>query len=163
MATVRPRSESTPLVIGLGNEHRGDDRLGLDVVRALRGRLAGSARLVEGPGDLTDLLALWSDEDRVIVVDAVRSGRPPGTVYRVEVADGALPSRLRTTSTHGFSLADAVALGRSLGRFPRSLTIFGIEAGTVTMTAGLSDPVARAVPEVAEAVASELRDARRRG
>jgi hydrogenase maturation protease len=152
-----PRAGPPPLVIGLGNEHRGDDRSGLEVVRALRARLGEDARLIEGPEDVTELLALWTPVDRVIVIDAVRSGRAPGTVHRFELADGELPSRLGSTSTHGLTLADAVALARSLGRLPASLTVFGIEAGSVAMGHELSVPVARAVGEVTEAVASELR------
>jgi hydrogenase maturation protease len=143
-------------VIGLGNEHRGDDRAGLDVVRAVRARLGPSARTVEGPDDVTDLLALWADADRVVVIDAVRSGRAPGAVHRYVLPEETLPSRLGSTSTHGLTLADAVALGRSLGRFPHRLVVFGIEAGPVGMQDGLSDPVARAVAEVTELVLSEV-------
>ncbi|MGD0250498.1 MAG: hydrogenase maturation protease [Thermoplasmata archaeon] len=152
-----PGGDSRPLVIGLGNEHRGDDRCGLEVVRALGLRLGGEVRLVEGPEDVTELLALWADADRVIVIDAVRSGGTPGTIHRFELPGTELPSRLGATSTHGLTLADAVALARSLGRFPSHVTVFGIEAGPVEMSDGLSAPVVRAVGEVAEKVVAELR------
>jgi hydrogenase maturation protease len=149
-------SRAAPLVIGLGNEHRGDDRAGLDVVRALRTRLGPSARLIEAPDDVTELLTLWADADRVVVIDAVRSGRAPGTVQRFDLPEQALPSRLGSTSTHGLTLADAVALGRSLDRFPSHLTVLGIEAGPVAMQDGLSAAVVRAVREVTELVVAEL-------
>jgi hydrogenase maturation protease len=157
-----PRGDPRPLVIGLGNEHRGDDRCGLEVVRVLEGRLGEGARLVEGPEDVTELLGLWSDADRVIVIDAVRSGRAPGTVHRFDLSERDLPSRLGSTSTHGLTLADAVALARSIGRLPARMTVYGIEAGPVAMQDGLSDPVVRAVAEVADRVASEVQRAARR-
>jgi hydrogenase maturation protease len=145
-----------PLIIGLGNPHRGDDRCGLDVVRALELRLGERARIVEGPEDVTELLALWSGAERVIVVDAVRSGRAAGTVHRFDLPPQELPSRLGSTSTHGLTLADAIELARSLDRLPPRMTVFGIEAGPVGLHSGLSDPVARAVAVVADRVVAEV-------
>jgi len=152
-----PRARVPPLIVGLGNDARGDDRCGLDVVRALRGRLPPEVRVAEARPDVTELLDLWSEVDRVIVIDAVRSGRAPGTIHRFDLAREELPSRLGSTSSHGLSLADAVELARSVGRLPPQLTVFGIEAGPVAMHHGLSPAVARAVAEVAERVISELR------
>ena len=146
----------TPLVIGLGNDDRGDDAAGLAVVRALGGRTLGPARILEGPREATGLLDLWTGAERVIVVDAVRSGRPPGTVVRLEVGPHGFPSSVRSSSTHGLSLAEAVGLGISLGAMPRSLVVYGVEAGDFAAGRGLSGPVARGVIEAARRVADEL-------
>lgn len=155
--------EELPLVIGVGTEHRGDDRCGLDVARALREPLGRRARVAECAGDITDLLDLWDGVGEVIVVDAVRSGRAPGTVVRWEVP-GSEPPRPGVTSTHGLSLAEAIGLGRSLGRLPGRLVVYGIEADNVAMGDGLSPSVAQAVRAVIAQVAEELvtRDRRRR-
>lgn len=146
----------TPLVIGLGNADRGDDAAGLEVVRALEGRTVDGARVVEGPREATGLLDLWTGVERVIVVDAVRSGRAPGTVVRLEVGPHGIPTSVRPSSTHGLSLAEAVGLGLSLGAMPRSLVVYGIEAGDFAAGRGLSGPVARGVAEAARRVADEL-------
>ena len=157
MTTLEKDGRATePLVIGLGSEHRGDDRSGLEVVRALRDRVRGAARLVEGPADATALLDLWEGREWVIVVDAVRSGRPPGAVVRLEVAPGEVPGPLGATSTHGLSLADAVELSRSLGRLPARLTIFGIEAEELGVGDRMTPAVAAAVQEVCGRVLDEL-------
>jgi len=156
-ATARPTEPGTPLVIGVGNDHRGDDRSGLDVVRALAHRVGGRAQVVECPGDVTDLLELWSDREAVIVVDGVRSGRPPGTVVRFEIGPNGLPT-LGPTSTHGLSLSEAVGLGRTLGRFPRRLVVYGIEVEDVGMRDGLTPRVALGVAEAASRIAEELLD-----
>ncbi len=145
-----------PLVIGLGNEHRRDDGCGLEVVRTLQRRLGVEARLVEGGDDATDLLDLWEAAGTVYVVDAVRSGRLPGTVHRFEVERGERFTGLPVTSTHGLSLGEAVALGRALGRFPQRLVVFGIEAADVGPGSGLTAPVATAVEEVSWRIAEEL-------
>lgn len=144
-----------PLLIGVGTDHRGDDRCGLDVVRALRERLAGRARVAECTGDITDLLDLWAGVAEVIVVDAVRSGKPAGTVVRLELPGTELPL-LGATSTHGLSLPEAIGLGRSLGQFPAHLVIYGIEAENLEMGDGLSVAVAHGVREAVVQVATEI-------
>src|SRR5690606_39792128 len=67
------------VVIGLGNDWRGDDRAGLETVRVLREELpAGGApgvAIVEGGGDLTELIDVWAGADLAVVIDAVRTGR----------------------------------------------------------------------------------------
>jgi len=145
-----------PLVIGLGNEHRGDDGSGIEVARALRPRLVGVARVEECSTEGIALLELWRDADRVVVVDAVRSGAVPGTILRFEAGDGFSPGVHPLTSTHGLSLAEAVSLGRGLGCLPRELVVYGIEAATVEVGDGLTPPVARAVREATERIVEEL-------
>lgn len=145
-----------PLVIGLGNEHRHDDRCGLDVVRSLRSRLGVDVELVEAGDDPTDLLDLWEDRPLTYVVDAVRSDRTPGTVHRFEVTEATDLSGFPVTSTHGLSLGDAIRLGRTLGRRPGRLVIYGIEAETVEPGSGLSPAVARAVEDVVWRLAEEI-------
>ena len=143
------------LVIGLGNDHRRDDRCGLEVVRRLRGCLPPSVRLVEGPRDATRLLDLWDGAGRVIVIDAMQGNGPPGSVHRIEVEPGEPIESGPSTSTHGLGLAEAVAIGRSLGRLPRRLTVFGIEVTELGIGDGLAPEVAGGVQAVTEEVVRE--------
>lgn len=151
-----PREPAPPLVIGCGNEHRRDDACGLAVARALRPALQGRARVLECDGEATALLDLWEGGDLVVVIDALSSGKPPGSVQRVEVGADPLPASLATTSTHGLSLAQGVALGRSLGRLPNRLILYGIEAQDLEMGVGMSLAVARAVQDVVVRVEREI-------
>jgi len=150
-----------PLVIGVGNPNRGDDGSGLEVARALKPRLAGKARVEECSSEGIALLELWRDADRVLVVDAVVSGAVPGTVHRFEAGDGFSPGVHPATSTHGLSLAEAVALGRGLGCLPRQLVVYGIEVGGLDVGASLSPPVVRGVREAADRIEAELTEENR--
>jgi hydrogenase maturation protease len=152
------RPAGGPVVIGCGNEHRRDDACGLEVARALEPLVRGRARVVECDQGATGLLDLWDGEELVVVVDAVRSGRPAGTVHRMEVGEEPLAASLPATSTHGLSLGEAIDLGRSLGRLPGRLVIYGIEAGDVGMGVGLTAAVASAVPSVVDRIAHEVSD-----
>jgi len=104
---VRARSS---VLIGIGNEDRADDAAGLEVVRAMRPRVDPTVRVRECRGDLTELLELWEGAGLAVVVDAVRSGRPPGTVLRHEVGPSGAPPTLAPASTHTFSLRGDRAL-----------------------------------------------------
>ena len=136
-----------PLVVGIGNADRGDDAAGVLVVRRLQG-----FRTVE-LSDCVDLFDLWTDEEDVLVIDAMVTGAPVGTVRRFEVGAFTLPVGA-FPSTHSFGLAETVELARALGKLPAKLTIFGIEAGRVGLGEALSPEVDRAI----DAVVGELEE-----
>ncbi len=145
-----------PLVIGLGADARSDDGIGLEVVRALRRDPTLAADVVEGPGDLWQLLDLWGGRPIVVVIDAVRSGAPPGTISRWDGPEAArLPSGF-AVSTHGFSLPDVLHLSAFLGRLPARLIVFGVEARAFGPGTDRSPEVRAAVPEVCRRVLHEL-------
>jgi hydrogenase maturation protease len=67
-------SESSPshtLVIGWGSELRGDDAVGLVLVRELEPRAPGGVTLIEVPQLTPELAADVAEVDRVIFVDAL--------------------------------------------------------------------------------------------
>jgi hydrogenase maturation protease len=145
-----------PLVIGLGADARSDDGIGLDVARALQREPRLGAEVVEGPGDLSRLLDLWSGRPLVVLVDAVRSGAPPWTVARWDGEQAAhLPSGI-AVSTHGLSLPDILHLARFLERLPPRLVVFGIEARETGPGTVRSVEVREAVPDVCRRIAREL-------
>ena len=155
-SATRAPSTLRALVVGLGNAQRRDDGVGLVVARSLQAGGDRAPDVVEVSDDLLALLDLWAERPLAIVVDAIRSGRPPGTVVRLEgSATEAIPAVL-ATSTHGLSLADGVGLGRALGRLPRRLVVYGIEAGDLAVGWGLSAPVERAVLEAVAQIRDEL-------
>lgn len=147
---------SIPLVIGVGNDFRGDDAAGLRAVRELGPRLGNRARVVESGGGVAELLDLWEGRDQVFLIDAVRSGRPEGTWHRMIVDEHPLPASLAGTSTHGLSVASAVELGRLMGRMPRTLVMYGIEARRFEPGTVVSPPVLEAIHQVTLALAEEI-------
>lgn len=140
----RPDTRCTPeavrghavRVIGAGRTDCGDDAAGALVARALRARLPECIAVVECPGEMYRLIEAWEGAEAVIVVDAVSSGAPPGTVYRLDAQRDPLPPD-RSTSTHGFGLAAALELARALGLLPPRVVVYGIEGGDF----GLGRPV----------------------
>jgi len=128
-------------IIGCGNRDRGDDGAGVLVAERLRGLgLEAEAR----SGEALDLIEAWSGADDVVVVDAVVTGAPAGTV---QVWDGPVRGSV-STSTHGFGVAEAVRLAGALDRLPVRLRIYGIEGTQFNVGTEPSPEVNRAVEEV---------------
>lgn len=134
------------VVIGVGNDLRGDDAAGWETVR----RLVPSPSLVlrEHAGDAPGLVSLWGPDDDVVIVDAVVSGEPPGTVLEFDALAGALPAAVSWATTHGAGVAEGVELARALGLLPRSLVVLGIAAKQFDLGAPMTPEVERAVGEV---------------
>ena len=130
------------IIIGIGNRDRGDDGAGVAVAE----ELTGCTTHIVDAGAL-DMFHLWTENDDVIVVDAMRSGARPGTVRSFDVRRTPLPDET-FASTHSFGPAAGIELARALGRLPASIEVIGIEAGDFTVGADLSPPVAQAVHDV---------------
>jgi hydrogenase maturation protease len=147
------------LVIGMGNDLRGDDGCGREVARRLRDMPDLPAQIVDVEGEPTELLDLWTGVHYAIVIDAVRSGNVPGNVLREELgrADRLVPTGV--PSTHGFSLADAFELGATLGQLPHRLVLYGIEGGRFGTGEPMTPEVEAAIDAVVPRVADEIRHA----
>lgn len=138
------------LVIGLGNELRGDDGVGLQVARRVHAR-APELTVVELEREPSGLIEHWTGVEQAFVIDAV-SGPRPGQVHRLDPIEGRRIQLSSPASSHALGLGEVIELARSLGRLPRALTVFGIEGSRFGLGLELSDAVAARVDEVADAV-----------
>jgi hydrogenase maturation protease len=144
------------VVIGVGNELRGDDAAGLVVARRLRERAATQAVVLACEADPAGLLEAWQGAALAIIVDTVVSGAQPGTVQRFDVSSVPLPGRLVGSSTHALGVAEAIELARALRRLPRRTIVYGIEGRSFVTGAALHPSVERAVDETLRRVVAEL-------
>jgi hydrogenase maturation protease len=142
------------LVIGVGQADRSDDAVGLLVAAEVR-RTATAVDVVTVSSP-TRLVDTWEGRNDVVVVDAIRTGRPAGAVTLVEVGNRPLPVHPGAGGSHGFGVAEAIELGRALGRLPRRLVVVGVEAASFALGAEPTPEVVAAVPAAAEAVLRAL-------
>jgi hydrogenase maturation protease len=138
------------IVVGLGNAFRGDDAAGLAVARAL----GDDPRVIAHDGEPIDLLDAWAGADEAILVDAARSGAPPGTIHRLDELSAPAGAG---GSTHLLGLAETLALARTLGRAPARVTFYGIEGERFTAGEELSEPVRAAVERICGELRARLR------
>jgi hydrogenase maturation protease len=136
------------LLIGIGNEFRTDDGLGVFVVREVRRRGIGGIEIVEHTGEGASLMEAWKGAGVVLLVDAVYSGAEPGIIHRIDVGKASLPKRVQPHSSHAFGVSEAIEMARELRRLPALTLLYGIEGERFDNGVGLSDPVVRSVPEL---------------
>ena len=146
---------SSVLVIGVGNETRGDDAVGLIVSRKLKEKLSQDVA-VEENGDGTRLVERWSGFNITILIDAVRSGTEQGRIHRFEAHKSPLPASLFQYSTHAFGVPQVIELARALNRLPKRLIVYGIEGKCFDQGASLSPMVERAAQELVESLTIEI-------
>ena len=144
-------------VIGVGNEWRGDDAVGLLVARRLKEDQLPRVSFAECRGTVTAVRAAWKDAAGVIMVDAVVSGGRPGAIYRFDAHDAGVPVQLsRSPSSHGWGVAEALALGQVFQELPPFLIIYGIEGQHFGPGQEVSQEVEAAIPEAVHRIRREI-------
>jgi len=145
------------LVVGLGNEMMRDEGVGVVIARALRAeRLGEGVRVVELGTNGFDVIYEMEGAARVIVTDAVKAGRDPGTIYTFTPED-ARNTKSRTSSLHGLDLLDVLELA-ALTSIRPPVMIIGVEPEEVAPGTGLSLTVGRRVGETVAAVKRLIQD-----
>jgi hydrogenase maturation protease len=145
-------------VIGVGNEMRGDDGAGVEVVRRLR-RASGMAGIdaEEEQSDPTALIERWRDRPGLVIVDAARTAAP-GEIQRFDASRHPLPAGVAgSSSTHAIGVAEAIELARALGELPGHVIVFTVGGACFKAGADLSVEVDAALPGLTTRVLAEAR------
>ncbi len=142
-------------IIGLGNELRGDDAVGLLVARRLRRRIGNCAEVIEAEMAGVDLIELMKGASVVILIDAARSGQAPGTVHRLDASAGPIGRQIFLRSSHAIGTVDALELARAMGTLPATVIVYGVEAGHTGAGQLLSPTVAETLDQVVEWIVQE--------
>ncbi len=149
-------AETVITLVGVGNRYRRDDAVGLIVSQQLKYKVPPGTRIVELDGDQSDLIELMRSTDVLIVVDAVKSTAPPGTVFRLDAVDDPLPREFMSSSTHSIDTLTAVELARALGALPERLIIYGIVGRDFSFSEGLSEEVRDAIDAAEERIIADI-------
>lgn len=153
---VAPASGRT-VVLGIGNILLCDEGVGVRAVEALRAgyEVPPGLSLIDGGTSAMELLDDLEGLDLLIVLDAVRAGRDPGTLVALRGAEVPVFFRARL-SPHQVGLAEVLATLDLLGRAPRTTVVLGVEPASLVTQLGLTDPVAARLPELVHATVREL-------
>lgn len=147
------------LIIGIGNQYRGDDGVGLRIAQDIKKMSHDHVTVIEQSGEGISLMDSWKDSDTVILIDAVHSCAQPGTIHRFDVHTQTIPAKFFHYSTHAFGVAEAIELARALKQLPQNLIVYGIEGKCFEAGIGLSLEVEKAVEEVMMRVKQDISSA----
>jgi len=142
--------------IGIGNIYRHDDGVGLYVARRLRLEALANVSIMENDGDGGALLDAFDGAKVIVLIDAIRSGAPAGTIHRLSLHDQPMPCVEFSSSSHVFGVAEAVELARTLGQLPPSCVLYGVEAASFDWGVGLTPVVEKAAGQLVRQIAHTL-------
>jgi hydrogenase maturation protease len=144
-------------VLGVGNILFMDEGIGVRVVEALEAQFTfpENVKLVDGGVLGMNLLSVISDADHLIVVDAVKNGEKPGSLYRLE--DKEIPQRiLAKNSLHQIDLLESLTLCQVFEKVPETV-ILGVEPENIeTLCIELTDTIKEKLAPLSDMVLAEL-------
>jgi hydrogenase maturation protease len=149
-------------ITGVGTRLAGDDAAGICVANKLRKLpLSGVDVCIGGQAPL-DILDYLDGARSAIIIDAVKSGKEPGTIVRFgcprDLAQlTSLTWMSGTPSTHLFGLGEALSLGRELKIIPSHIILYGIEFGDVKMGEPISSKISDSIDTVVNRIVEDIK------
>jgi hydrogenase maturation protease len=143
-------------VLGLGNLVHSDDGVGVHAIQQLQRdpRVPPATVLLDGGTQGLSLISHISGFSRLLVIDAVNAGEPPGTVLRFE--GSALHGLPGKASVHQLGFADMMVALKLLGESPPELVVLGVQPLSTEWSMDLTPPVRDAIPALLDAVVRQL-------
>ncbi len=144
------------LILGLGNLICGDDGLGVEAVHRIDRSFEApiGARVLDGGTLGLSLLPYLGSVDQAILVDAIRSDGPPGTLVRLE-GDEVAPAVRDRLSPHQVGVADLIDGLRLLGRLPERLILVGLVPDSLALSVSRTEAVEARIEDLVAAVLEE--------
>lgn len=144
------------LVMAVGNILRQDDGFADAVLKQLEAlELPEHVELFDAGTSAIDLMEVFNGRERLVVIDAVRGGQAPGTLFRFspeEVEEQALPMN----TLHQVGLLETLRLGELVDCKPQSTVVIGVQPEATGLGIGLTAKVAAAVDGAVALVLKEL-------
>ncbi len=150
-------TQSSVLVLGIGNVLLGDEGVGVEAVRALEDiELPPGVDLLDGGTGGFHLLGCFQEYPTVLILDATLDDQEPGTVSVTQPRYAAdFP---RVLSAHDIGLRDLLESAAILGPLPQMFLITISIAAKQHIHIGLSPPVRAAVSSVTQHAQTILQD-----
>lgn len=147
------------LVIGVGNTIRGDDAVGLLLLRDLAGDLPPGTDHLECESAGFEILDHMAGRETVIIIDALRAADEQEVGEVVCQPLGEAPASVTLMPSHGFDFATLLQAYRQAmpGRFPPSVHLILVKVTEVDdFREGLSPLLTQRYPQVRDRVAAHL-------
>jgi hydrogenase maturation protease len=147
------------VVLGLGNILLSDEGVGVHAATALKERFSftPSIDIIDGGTMGLDLLPLFQERDRILIIDAVDFRKSPGHTGTVE--GDAIAAVLNTKlSAHHIGLADLLFTAKLTRETPFELHLVGIQPDSFEVGLALTNRVQHKLDIIIEMAVRKLRD-----
>jgi hydrogenase maturation protease len=149
-------SPQNTIILGIGNLLLSDEGIGVHVANELmKMELPPHVSVVEGGTDGFRLLNIITEADRLIIIDAVKGGAAPGSIYRFGIDEVKNVPLGFKTSVHQIGILEVINLSGLIGKTPHT-TVIGIEPESLEMGMELSPEIRSKIPRIIELIKEEL-------
>ena len=146
-------------VLGIGNLLLQDEGVGVHSVQRLAHCISDDNVAIIDGGTFPDIsLLIGENIDKLIIIDAVKGGGKPGTIYRFNLDEVDL-DLAPSISLHEISVLNNLKMMALSRRQPKSIVVLGIEPKLIDFGLDLSQEVAEKLPEITKLVLAEIRQA----
>ncbi len=143
-------------ILGVGSPF-GEDRVGWVVIDKIEQQLSQTKKAnpdvviekCDRPG--LSLIEKIKTVDHLIMIDAVKSQHEHGKIHELSLAD---LSTQTLFSTHGFGVANALALADALNLLPQKTIIYGIEIRELNLNTQLNSTLEKSCGALATKILS---------
>jgi len=143
------------IIIGIGNILLQDDGVGVHVIERLENeKLPSTIELVDGGTSTLDTLGFFLDYKKVIVVDSLKAGLEPGTIYKIKPED-IKNYKKENLSIHDVQILDVVKMANMMDKYPE-VVIFGIEPEKISLNLEMTETMISKIPEIIFNIKKEL-------
>lgn len=143
------------LVLGLGNILLSDEGAGIRAVEELQERydFSDSVEIIDGGTMGLELLPYFEERSHIVIIDAVKTGKKPGTIVRIENPSAFFQQK---SSPHQIGLADVMGVAAITDNLPQNITLLGIEPQQLSTGLSFSTAVERNLGRLVDMVVAEL-------
>ncbi len=147
------------LVLGVGNILLMDEGMGVHAIEAFWKEKDGwdeaQVDFIDGGTFTQDIFYLFEEYENVLVLDIVRAGHKPGTIYSLDESDLRKDEK-QVLSLHDIDLLDSLGMAEMRGNRPR-LKVIGIEPEKIDWGTEPTPALAKALPDFMETARKHIR------
>ncbi len=143
------------LVLGVGNILLMDEGIGVHAVHELMEETwPEDVDFIDGGTFTQDIFYLFQEYEIILVLDIVKAGKEPGTIYRLD-EDDLRKDESQTLSLHDIDLLDSLSMTELMGHKPE-LHVLGIEPEKLDWDMELTPTLKKRFPYYLEITRREI-------
>ncbi len=146
------------LVLGVGNILLMDEGIGVHAIyefwKEKQDFDENLVDFIDGGTFTQDIFYLFEKYEKLLVLDIVRAGKKPGTIYRL-LEDELRRDKNQPLSLHDIDLLDSLDMAQMSGHKPE-LIVLGIEPETIDWDTELTPTLKKAFPAYMQAARNEI-------
>jgi hydrogenase maturation protease len=142
------------LIVGIGNLLCRDEGIGVHIIQEMKNmKLPEHIELLDIGTSTMDLISFLEGVKKLIVIDAMKAGGAPGTIYKCKPED-LLPEEEGPISLHEIGLLETLNMAKKMCMEINTVVI-GVEPKVFDWGMELSEEVKSKIPTIIEAVLKE--------